>query len=376
MNWITPIAVFGVLAIFCSFVRIGFKKPIGPLLIFGVVLVSLCFFVMWRVANAPPGQEDTVPERPRPGPRPPLPATTLGRLQQSWDSEAIADWPAAETLATISTLAYLPPVDANERFAILGFEKFMPIVAGSMIGYIISVDDVTVIVFRGTDANDASDWFTNLDVLDAETPFGPIHDGFYSAYISMKSQIVRLLRERKPKRLWITGHSLGGALAVVSAFDLIDIEKLTVDGVMTFGQPMVAKSQLASHLDKILLGKYAHFVNHADIVPRVPPGFATCGSLVMFTDDGVRRSRPKRVPNLIGFAGKPPPANYAELQPMTKQEFEAEKTKMRRKPLAKRLPDGTPVYEVSTPYIKDHSMNLYLKEIRKLIGVRESVVRE
>ena len=47
---------------------------------------------------------------------------------------------------------------------------------------------------------------------------------------------------------------------------------------------------------------------------------------------------------------------------------------MRRKPVAKSLPDGTPVYEGNTPYIKDHAMDLYLKEIRKLIGVKESVV--
>jgi triacylglycerol lipase len=391
MNWITPYLipiafVIGILFIIGSFVTVSFRRTIGSFVtvglrkpklgcfIVGGLLLVICFVVLLKVANAPPGQEDTVPERPRPGPRPPLPTATLERLQQPWDSEAAADWPVAETLATISKLAYLPPVDANKSFSMLGFETFMPVVAGSMIGYVISIEDVTVIVFRGTDADDASDWFANLDILQAETPFGPIHEGFYNAYKSMKPQIVTLLAERKPKRLWITGHSLGGALALVSAFDLIDIEKLSVDGVMTFGQPMVARDQLARHLDKILLGKYAHFVNHADIVPRAPPAFATCGSLVMFTDDGVRRSPPKRMFNATVSPDKAPPGDYAEIQPLTKEEFEAQKRKMRGKPVARSLPDGTHVYEGNSPYIEDHSMALYLKEIRKLIGVMESVI--
>jgi hypothetical protein len=109
-------------------------------------------------------------------------------------------------------------------------------------------------------------------------------------------------------------------------------------------------------------------------VPRAPPAFAACGSLVWFTDGGVRRSRPKRVFNATGSAEKPPPDDYAEIQPLTEQEFEAQKAKMRRKSVAKSLPDGTPVYEGNSPYIQDHSMDLYLKEIRKLIGVKESIV--
>jgi hypothetical protein len=369
-------------AIVVSFVRVGLRKPNKPLLAIGVLICLVWAVVAVKVAVAPPGQEDTVKEPDRPGPRPPIPGSPLERLRQAWDSEARADWPVAETLGTISNLAYLSPVEASNSYRKLGFAEFMPVVSGSMIGYVIAVEDVTIIVFRGTNAGEVSDWLANLNLLEAATPHGPVHDGFLTAYQSLKPQIVELLTTRKPKRLWLAGHSLGGALAVVAAFDLIDNEKFAVQGVMTFGQPMVAKAQLASHLDNILLGKYAHFVNHSDIVARVPPGYSTCGSLVMFTDNGVLRSKPKRsayeskASDTLPKTGKqvPPPPPYADIQPVSQQEFEQQKARLRNKPVTKRLPDGTPIYEATWPIIQDHAMDLYLKEIRKLIGVKETLI--
>ena len=58
---------------------------------------------------------------------------------------------------------------------------------------------------------------------------------------------------------------------------------------------MVARKQLADHLNTLLLGRYAHFVNEADIVPRVPPTFTHCGSLVWFTGGIIKRSKPKHL---------------------------------------------------------------------------------
>src|SRR5207302_2009697 len=109
----------------------------------------------------------------------------------------------------------------------------------------------------------------------------------------LKPQVVKILQARKAKHLWITGHSLGGALAVVCAQDLIENEKLELDGIITFGQPMVAKRPLALHLGSTLRGRYAHYVNGNDLVARVPPNFFHFGSLVWFTESGVRRSKVK-----------------------------------------------------------------------------------
>ena len=69
-----------------------------------------------------------------------------------------------------------------------------------------------------------------------------MHNGFYLAYLtvssSMKSQIQLLLSKYRGSSVYVTGHSLGGAIAVIAALDI----KHTYDvpmKVYTYGQPRV-----------------------------------------------------------------------------------------------------------------------------------------
>jgi hypothetical protein len=295
----------------------------------------------------------------------------------NWNSNFVADWPAAETLAEISQTAYEPPCEAEKSYHALGFSKVMPVVQGSMIGYVVSGEDVTVVVFRGTDFAEVSDWLANLDRSAVETPHGQAHKGFYNAYQSMKSQVTAILKERDTTHLWVTGHSLGGAIALVCAYDLVDIEKRQLDGIITFGQPMVARQQFATYLDSLLLGRYARFVNREDIVPKVPPSHVACGSLVWFTDTGIRRSKIKRL--LYGAPGAGEAEDKAvrgtgddaEIRPLSDAEFQELQAKLKAENAAKeRLPEGTPkTYQAAPRLIDDHYMSHYLDQIHRLLGI-------
>lgn len=332
-------------------------------LVLAVIVVLLCIVGYGiYIACSSPGREDTVDEGDRPGPKPPV-VGPLEPLRMAWDSEGYADWPVAELLASMSETSYLPPVDVDLAFRNLGFKQVMPVVDSSMIGYVASADDVTVVVIRGTD-NDV-DWIVNLAVGSMQTPKGPIHKGFHNAYQPLKPQIVKLVKAAKPKHLWITGHSLGGALAVVCAYDLIENENLELDGVITFGQPMVAKRELANHLDTVLLGRFAHYVNRNDIVARVPPNFSHFGSLVWFTKSGVKRSKPKRLAYGATGTDEPPKANVEEIKPLSDREFEQLKAQLRSENVeVKRSPDGTQIYEGNSTWVRDHGMEFYLERIR------------
>lgn len=377
MKWLTSnlylLAIIGGLLVAGSVVRVRFVKPHWIAFGIGAVLLIAVAIGVVTVVRGTPGQEETVDEEQPDGPNPVLPDSAIERLRLAWDSEGPATWPAAETLAVLSDVAYLPPVEAQKQFRELGFPEFMPIVAGSMIGYVISGEDVTVIVFRGTDFAEVSDWIANLGRSATETPHGAIHSGFYDAYHSMKPQIDQILAERESGHLWVTGHSLGGALALVCTYDLVENEQRDVNGIITFGQPMVARRQLASYLDTMLIGRYARFVNGEDVVARIPPSHAPCGSLVWFTEDGVQRS--KRRQAVYGAPGPedvPPPADESEIEPLTDEEFERLQAEMRAAREPTRLLDGTPVYQMSSPLIDDHAMSLYLENIRNLLGVSET----
>jgi len=369
MDWflsnLYPIGIIGALLFLGSFVRIWVRRPSWRIFWCGGGLMLAVGLGAAYIAYAPPGREDTKDEDKKPRPPAPLPSTALQRLRLDWNSEFDADWPVAGTLATISDIAYLPPVDAKKSYGDMGFTEFMPIVAGSMIGYVISAEDATVIAFRGTDFDEVSDWIANLGRSATDTPHGQIHAGFYDAYQSMKPQVDSLLEARKPKFIWITGHSLGGALALVCAYDLIDGEQTEINGLITFGQPMVARKSLSEYLDGLLTGRYARFVNDADIVPRVPPSHAPCGSLVWFTASGIKRSNRK----LFGAGPNDVPArDGAEPVPLTDEQFRQLQAKLKAESAkSNRLPDGSPVFMAGPPLIDDHSMHLYVEKVRKLL---------
>lgn len=368
MNWIaTNVVIIGLLLVVAVLVFFRSSKESDSRKWSGrcsLVFLALFLFGGWHLLVSAPGLEDTEKEWDRDRSKPIN--KNIDRLRAAWDSEQAANWPVAETLALFCQIAYQPPVDAKDSLQKLEVDSVETIADGSMIGYVIAIADVTVVVFRGTDDN--FDWFCNLNSFTTPTPQGPIHRGFQKSYLPLKPQIIKLIARQHPKHLWLSGHSLGGALAVVCAHDLIDNEQIGVQGVITFGQPMVASEQLAVHLDKVLLGKFAHFVNDTDIVPRVPPFLKHCGSLVWFTPDGIRRSKPKRV--VFGASDKDQPHVPQDdvLPPISEREFEQAKAKMRKQKGPRTLPDGRPIMEGNLPFLKDHSMDLYLEKIRKNIG--------
>src|SRR5713226_8870774 len=179
----------------------------------GKFLRSLCFFVLGLlvgggvvyIAVSPPGRQDTIIEPKHPdGLKPSM--KSVDRLREKWDSEGEADWPVAELLASMSNVAYQTPAAAKTSYGGLGFDQTVPVIKDSQAAYIVSIEDVAVIAFRGTD--DPVDWLVNLDILSTPTPHGEMHKGFAVAYGSLKVSIMDALRQRKPKHLWTTGHSL------------------------------------------------------------------------------------------------------------------------------------------------------------------------
>jgi len=129
-----------------------------------------------------------------------------------------------------------------------------------------------------------------------------VHGGFWRAlnqvWLSKIMPNIALLRS---KPLWITGHSLGGAIAVLAAMRLF--RELpggpTAQGVYTFGQPRVAKLGFAAaYQASPLWNRTFRFVNNMDIVPRVPPRvlkYCHVGRCGFFNNNRVLGSQPMAI---------------------------------------------------------------------------------
>lgn len=162
-----------------------------------------------------------------------------------------------------------------------------------------SDSELIVVAFRGTEPFDAAQWCTDVDFSWYEIPgVGKVHGGFVKAlglqmnrslpkeleqsgtrppyaYYVLRDKLREQLRRNDKARFLVTGHSLGGALAILfpAILALHEEEWLLerLEGVYTFGQPRVGNDKFGEFVEKHLRKRrYLRYVYGNDIVPRIP----------------------------------------------------------------------------------------------------------
>lgn len=133
-------------------------------------------------------------------------------------------------------------------------------------------DRYLVLVFRGTETDSLDDIKSDsrADIRKCETR-GMIHSGFYFAYQHVRMQVEQTLLkpENAVKPLYITGHSLGGALASVATKFIHHPGGLAA--CYTFGSPRVGNDDWINNIKTPI----HRLVNAADCVTMLPPGDVT-----------------------------------------------------------------------------------------------------
>lgn len=109
-------------------------------------------------------------------------------------------------------------------------------------------DETAFLCFRGTDR--LRNWVTNLYL--GPTGLPKRHAGFEGAWRLLQPQVTTWLDtwlETVPsRRLFITGHSLGGAMAQMAAWELA--ERWPIEAVVCFGTPLIGWQAFAQAYDK------------------------------------------------------------------------------------------------------------------------------
>jgi len=143
---------------------------------------------------------------------------------------------------------------------------------------------VGVLAFRGTEPTSLMNWLTDADTT--KYVFGKdgghVHSGFYANVEALWGDISDLVDpaiRSGLEELYITGHSLGGAMAVVAAARIFDGSgndphgswRSAIRGIYTYGQPIVGDVGFKNRFDP-LFGRflYRHVYDH-DVVPCLPP---------------------------------------------------------------------------------------------------------
>ncbi len=221
-----------------------------------------------------------------------------GRLQPEFQP---GHWGSIYAAAGLASLTQKPP-DQSEaawravtgvRLAQWGFPRYAFLQAGTRLdldpqGFVASNDRLVVLGFRGTEPTKPQDLVTDVRIEQLPAPElglpggARVHAGFLRAARAVASSMLREVAAhsvdpdglRKP--VWLVGHSMGGAISILSALRL----SLLTDGsgqpllprlaLFTFGMPRVgnpafcaAFAQRVPASTRVVYGK--------DWVPCVPP---------------------------------------------------------------------------------------------------------
>jgi predicted lipase len=136
-------------------------------------------------------------------------------------------------------------------------------------GFALKDGENLVVAFAGS--NEIKDWIQNsknklVDIKIGNGFFAQVHQGFYECYTSISKEVQDLIKiySQSCKRILFTGHSMGGALAMLAATEA------KIAGrefrVITFGAPRLGSLSLRAYLNERVL----RIIARGDLVPKTP----------------------------------------------------------------------------------------------------------
>ena len=171
-------------------------------------------------------------------------------------------------------LAYLNQQELAERIKALGGRVLASLFDAETDtqGFVAIVGDEIIVSFRGTEVFNAQDWKTDLnrELIYCTMAGGKIHRGFSEAFESIAEQLEDAIHEAEPVSISVYGHSLGGAIAIQSAYHIRETLHRGVGHVGLVGCPKVGDALFAAQYNRSLFKVTQNYVNCCDIVPRVP----------------------------------------------------------------------------------------------------------
>ena len=186
-------------------------------------------------------------------------------------------------LAEAALLVYDEDSFVEEEFRKAGLETFKAFTSNSTQCFVASNDDFVIAAFRGTQVYKPgskadfrgilADILTDIDIILVDSQQGgSVHRGFKNALDEiwkdhdgeqgLESYLNQVKNaDGRNRSLWLTGHSLGAALATLAADRYGNVQ-----GLYTFGSPRVGDGEFKEDYH---INTY-RFVNNNDVVANVP----------------------------------------------------------------------------------------------------------
>jgi triacylglycerol lipase len=201
-------------------------------------------------------------------------------------------------LAEASTLVYADEAYVRPRFREAGLNRVVFFNRSGTQCFIASNSRFAIVAFRGSEiwnkdqgfdlGQMIADFMTDIDIrLSDWVRGGKVHTGFKAALDSVWDDMLPEIKRLRDQDvlIWVTGHSLGAALATLAADRLPNVQ-----GLYTFGSPRVGDEEFQKRFEP----KAFRVVNGKDIVTDVPSKdpYRHVGEYIFIDQKGRIHTRP------------------------------------------------------------------------------------
>lgn len=140
------------------------------------------------------------------------------------------------------------------------------------IGFVATKDKNAYLIFRGTAA--VVEWLFDINI--SMTPYrlknwGKVSDGFLKIFNRCRESYIKKLGSLPGDyTLYIAGHSLGGAISVLSLPDVIESTHFKKPTLYNFGGPRVGDKDFVNNYNALAGETTFRMVNTCDLVTSIP----------------------------------------------------------------------------------------------------------
>ena len=177
-------------------------------------------------------------------------------------------------MAKFAKYAYFDHQEAKQVAKAEGFNKteFYDIDGAQVYLFRNSNANDLIISCRGTQPGEMNDVMADLEVFKSDSVTGTkIHQGFKEEVDKIYDVVEGRVKRLAGHKIWVTGHSLGGAMATILAQRLEFAGGHDVDTLYTYGSPRAGGPRFRAWCEKHL--NHQRFVNNNDVVPCIPTFF-------------------------------------------------------------------------------------------------------
>ena len=203
-------------------------------------------------------------------------------------------WATAAFMAKLSENCYHSPEKFKDNIGTKSWTIRYFNFGGTQ-AYALNGENNFILAFRGTEPTKWQDIKADLDIKKVKSTSidgkleGKVHRGFKYALNDVWKDVIQHMKECEAdkKQVFITGHSLGAALATLVAGRLNNPDVV----LYTYGSPRAGNRNWNS------MQKFSHyrFRNNNDLVTRIPPafiGFRHNGNFMYFNSNGDHKDKP------------------------------------------------------------------------------------